>query len=239
MLNEKDHHSTCEFAAEIVSYIYNENTFVEGQLFEKHLGECTFCVEEFAAISEARFDIYEWHKEAFVPLSTPEIVIPYPVRSIENVGLLAGFREFLTGSWPSLAAAFGGLALVVAFAAVFFSSFSSGPEQIARNDAGNQAGSANNTIRTEVNSSGGGTSTLAVVPTETVVDIPQTGLPAKAISGSRTRRPLRQLQASTNRSNSVRTQGTVATAPSLSGVGEEADNSLRLSDLFDEIGSLR
>jgi len=101
---------TCGFEHEIVSYMYDELGAAERMQFETHLVDCTPCTDEFAAVSLSRFSVFEWQKEEFAPLATPEIVIPYatPQRIGEDsaVGVFAGLR----GVWsifttPAMAAA--------------------------------------------------------------------------------------------------------------------------------------
>ncbi len=104
MLNNGNN-SKCEFTGEIVSYLYNESGTSQRRIFEKHLADCTVCTDEFAAISNARFSVFEWQKEAFAHLLTPEIVIPYGskkgfVQAADDSGFWAGLRRLV--SFPSL-----------------------------------------------------------------------------------------------------------------------------------------
>src|SRR5687768_3655002 len=100
MLRNTNNHR-CGFADEIVSYIYDEIGATDRRRFESHLSECDGCTEEFAAVSNARFSVFEWHREEFAHLLTPEIVIPYAAKQTtvaesSSKGALAGFRGFLT-----------------------------------------------------------------------------------------------------------------------------------------------
>ena len=67
----------CGFGDEIVSYIYDEMDAAGRRKFESHLASCTLCTDEFAGISDARLSIFEWNREDFAEMPTPEIVIPY------------------------------------------------------------------------------------------------------------------------------------------------------------------
>ena len=103
MLNNENEKS-CGFADEIVTYIYGEISETERSKFEMHLVDCMSCTDEFAGISNARFAIFEWQKEEFAHLSTPEIVIPYTAKPkpAEAIGFFAGLRGLLTLSgWSS------------------------------------------------------------------------------------------------------------------------------------------
>ena len=76
MLNPNHKNLSCEFAEQIVSYLYGENGGAEKQKFEKHLKNCEPCAEEFAAFSEMRFAFAEL-KDEFSLMKTPKIEIPY------------------------------------------------------------------------------------------------------------------------------------------------------------------
>ncbi len=85
---------------DIVSYIYDEIGEADRTKFETHLRGCHECTNEFAGISNARFSVYEWRREEFTDLPTPEIVIPYVTKTTveeeTSVGLWAGLRGWLT-----------------------------------------------------------------------------------------------------------------------------------------------
>jgi len=90
----------CPFADEILSYIYDEIDAAERTKFEDHLVGCYVCTDDFAAVSEARFSTFEWRREEFAHLPTPEIVIPYAAGSREaersRLGFLEGIQTFLS-----------------------------------------------------------------------------------------------------------------------------------------------
>ena len=107
--------ANCGFADEIVSYIYDESGEVERRKFETHLAGCSTCTDEFAAISNARFSVFEWQKEEFAQLPTPKIVIPYARDAVrdqaDSPGFFASLGAFLT--FPRFAAAAGAIVLGV------------------------------------------------------------------------------------------------------------------------------
>src|SRR5205823_10518511 len=95
------HDKSCEVFAEIGSYLYNETSAAERRRFESHLSNCDMCTDEFAAISNARFSIFEWQREEFANLPTPEFHIPYAVtraRAIQEKpkGFLSVFDKALS-----------------------------------------------------------------------------------------------------------------------------------------------
>ena len=112
---------TCSSSADLVAYLYDELGTAERSLFETHLLDCGTCTDEFAELSFARFDVYEWHRDEFVPLETPRFVIPYSEAAAKK-SWLDGLRGFLTshGQWVTAGGAFA-LAAVV-FGAVYVSS---------------------------------------------------------------------------------------------------------------------
>jgi hypothetical protein len=96
MLNNNGNKNNCGFADEIVSYIYDEIGASKRAKFEDHLAGCSNCTDEFAAVSEARLSVFEWHREEFAHLPTPEIVIPYKrAHEDHSVGLLTGISRWL------------------------------------------------------------------------------------------------------------------------------------------------
>src|SRR5437773_5599682 len=116
MLNNNNHDQSCEFFTEIVSYLYNETGDAERRKFESHLSHCGVCTDEFAAISNARFSIFEWQREEFAKLPTPEFHISYAavkpaaMADVEYKGFFSGLRKaFSLGSWESAVPAFGAL----------------------------------------------------------------------------------------------------------------------------------
>ncbi len=67
----------CVHGEEIVSYLYDEMPAAGRKEFETHLLECSSCTHEFAGLSLARLEVYEWNGREFAKLPTPPIVIPY------------------------------------------------------------------------------------------------------------------------------------------------------------------
>jgi hypothetical protein len=84
----------CGYVEVMLSYMYDEIAAGDRERFENHLAECVGCTDEFAAIADARFFVYEWQKLEFAEMPTPQIVIP--------VGAAA--REARVGIFDSVAA---------------------------------------------------------------------------------------------------------------------------------------
>lgn len=230
----------CEFTDEIVSYMYDEIVESERTKFEEHLVDCTVCTDEFAGISNARFSMFEWRKEEFAHLPTPNIAIPYQEKA-EAAGFFAGLRDLLTLSgWPAAATVAAGLIVSIGlgFAAMNYV-------------GGNQDMAANKSTDVAV---------PPVVSPDNKVQAPSVGEPVKidngtVIVGNTGDRQIRPLRASSNAqrprneravttvsqrpNNTVvrNPSATTAKAPALTNYDDTDDESLRLSDLFDEGGA--
>ncbi|MFN0140508.1 MAG: hypothetical protein ACKVQW_10550 [Pyrinomonadaceae bacterium] len=87
----------CPFEDEIVSYMYGEIDSPERDEFETHLAKCMTCTDDFAAISNARFSVFEWRKEEFDALATPNIVIPELAKPATSVSVESGWFDSLAG----------------------------------------------------------------------------------------------------------------------------------------------
>lgn len=109
----RDETMNCRFEQEMVSYLYGEFGQSERDVFESHLETCSSCVDQFAALSDARFSVFEWQREEFVPMETPAIEIPWntPVGKPAPAGWLTGFVELFAFVRPPLAMAAGALVL--------------------------------------------------------------------------------------------------------------------------------
>lgn len=227
----------CKFTDEIVSYMYDEIGEPERSKFEQHLMDCTVCTDEFAGISNARFSMYEWRKEEFAHLPTPNIVIPYHEK-VEAIGFFAGLRDLLTLSgWPAAATVAAGLIVSIGlgFAAV---NYLGGGLEMASNTSTNIAVppvvSPDNKVQAPDPVSN---------ENENVVvgnNVDRQARPLRASSSAHRPRIERALTTVSQRPNSkvVRNpSATTAKAPALTNYDDNDDKSLRLSDLFDEGGA--
>lgn len=228
----------CPFADEILSYIYNEiDAFARGK-FETHLADCVVCTDEFAAISHARFSVFEWQKEEFAHLATPEIVIPYGATQnsvVENasMGFLAGLRGLLSiRNWPVAVAAALLVCLGLGFLAMNY--IGRGDQQIAfevDNQSVPPVVSPDNSVDPDVTKIPQGDVSTASNNSSSRRET----RPGRVTENRRTR-PDRQTTAGTQKSvNNVRASQ-VPKAPVLYGYDDNDDKSLRLTDLFDDDG---
>jgi anti-sigma factor RsiW len=216
----------CEYSESVVAYLYDELPVRETSIFEAHLEHCILCTDEFAAVADTRYSVYEWHKEAFVPLATPRFVVPQePLR----VGVWAQIAGLFATMRPTLAFA-GGMAAVLLATFVGFNMLGPAETDIAANsvpvvqpatitvptpsvvEPQFAVDSAENTPQLTKTRTLRATRTV-VKPTVERKPIPKT---VEAGIGN----PLRQARK----------------APALSNDVEVEDESLRLTDLFDEVG---
>ena len=248
MVNEmvnNGNNKNCGFDDAMISYIYDEITTAERRTFETHLVNCSACTEEFAEISGARFSVFEWQKEAFAELPTPEIVIPYAKpRSVETqeAGFFAGLRGLFGGfGMPVAVGAAVLICLGIGFAAL---TLMRGDDQIAANVVVEQPKLPQNNaaekplVNKEPTSVGTGETVKANDNEETTPSLREVK-PVKAVAESKRPRPVKQFTAEASGRIS-RPQPPTRKAPALSNFDEASDRSFRLTDLFDdEIGSIR
>lgn len=222
---------TCSSSADLVAYLYDELGTAERSLFETHLLDCGKCTDEFAELSFARLDVYEWHRDEFVPLETPRFVIPYS-KAAAKKSWLDGLRGFLTshGQWATAGGAFA-LAAVV-FGAVYVSSLNKTVDM-----ASNNTPEIFTPDRTQpINSP-------AIPPVEAKKEMPAVspaleiteGGPSvvKASTPRKVPKPANSLVTVHNISQPVVIKS--SKAPRLNDFEDEDDNTLRLGDLLADV----
>ena len=123
----------CGFSADMVPYMYAELPAAESAIFETHLLDCTACTDEFASLSSARYEVYDWKKVEFDMIPTPSFVVPVAFESDPAMSWTEKIRAAFSASWAVPSVAFAAVAIVSIFAVIFISS--SGENiQIASND---------------------------------------------------------------------------------------------------------
>lgn len=227
----KDVNNTnCRYSADIVPYMYGELASAETASFESHLRECTGCTDEFAAISGARYEVYDWKKLEFDPLPTPPVRVPFG--EVATVGWVERFQAVFARSRAVPGFAFAGIAVVAAFAAVFLLNSQDGsPEQLAANRSRDPvvAQPENQTPTVLITDSEIGTIAKPASGRLNEADRPPVSQPRRAVreirrAGPRPAEPRMTTAASRNRA-----------APRLNEFSDEEDNSLRLAELFEDV----
>lgn len=222
----------CRYAGDVLAYLFGELSPEGRERFEEHLPDCQICVDEFAELSDARYSVYEWKSVEFAPLETPRFVLPSA--SAKN----SWFDSIRTAfAWKGVALA-GGLAAVLIFALL-------GPVLLRNADG--------DVIASDVENDVSPATKATAVPERMAVE--DTALPAEIENATRTntnsvnepaRTARRAVRPSTTklagrsraRTNSAPPRGDIQRLQNSATLGQyvdDKDESLRLSDLFDDL----
>ncbi len=262
MINENNHqNASCRFAEQTVSYLYDEIGASEKSALESHLPFCTSCTDELAGFFAVRTSIREWRAEDFANLSTPVFEIPSPEKTFAQA--LGEWLKTISASlapsrtWaPTVTAGFA--LLVVCAGLIWFVKNSSQDGNIAGNHqqvnyqikdappAGNfginsmvAAATPDQTGKITAESSKRIISQAknnlpednATMPEKTVVPAAFNKIPPvsikKPVSTRTDKNNLKPMPKTAARNN-------IPTLLPAAG-GEEEENSLRLSDIFEEV----
>ena len=121
---DKLHNSGGGHEADLVSYLYGEMDPAARDRFELHLETCDPCAVELGAYADARLGVIEWRRNDFEHLATPAIIIPEP----KHVTTLVAERpQSIWSAWveaiyslPRLVQAGIGLAAAAVLLSVFY-----------------------------------------------------------------------------------------------------------------------
>ncbi len=117
--------SSCAFAEQIVTYLYDEANSQEKTDFEAHLANCENCADELAGFGAVRFSVRDWRTREFSNLATPAFAIPRTdspetvADTAEKSSWLADLRRLLTFS-PASSAASAAFLIAAMVAGAFF-----------------------------------------------------------------------------------------------------------------------
>jgi anti-sigma factor RsiW len=225
MRHEND--KICGQEDQLLSYLYEDGTVASREEFESHLAECEACTDEFAAVSLARFSVYEWHKEEFVPMPTPQIVIPYDAKP---VSIWAGLREAFSFNWATASLAAASLLVIAAFGAYVVSIDNAGVAEVNLANVNNVA--APTPANIDVSKPTSVVSNDAVVPVKAMNEEPtRVARPIKTVQAKRDVRPSQPMIRNDAKNAAVATSNNNRTINAVDDDSE--DTSLRLTDLFD------
>lgn len=233
------HHNFHDDGIGLVSYIYGELDAASRSAFEAHLTECDECVFQLAAFADARLGVVEWRRADFDVLEMPVILIPdnspfQPARE----GIFSGYAKSLT-ALPLFARAGIGLAAAALLVTLIYFSL---PKPRSNEEIAVNSNSGMPTVKTkgpEIE----GPSASATQPDvfaqdkRDIQDAPHFARREPSVSRGTT--ASRQLRVSTpvqTRKRNPQMQA-VTPAPRLNTFEEDDDKSLRLTDLFAEIGT--
>jgi hypothetical protein len=102
MMSNNHKNSGCGYEAQLVSCLYGEASAQEIEAFESHSQTCLKCAAEFESFAGVQFSINDWKAKEFAALETPRIEIPYEKPTRENepsgreVSWSAGLRDLFS-----------------------------------------------------------------------------------------------------------------------------------------------
>jgi Putative zinc-finger len=258
MTNNNHKNSSCGFAEQLVSYLYEEIDGTEKTVFEAHLKNCSNCSDEFAAFSGVHFSINNWKIKDFSNLETPLIEIPYkdsvtPTKTQEISGVtdswLSGLRalfSFSPRAWSLATASFAVLAVCAVIALFAFNSRQ--PNDVATANK-NQikpiiAPTVENTPpETNVNSNENNQSEKQpkqqVEPKSSQPELATEQNPKniRPIKASTNPRPVQKVENIRKNNDIKNKQNKDKVAPKILTEPDDEDDTLRLAELFEEIGT--
>lgn len=250
MFEKNGHDPSCNFAVDIVSYLYSEIGGAEKREFESHLAGCTTCSAELASFSSVRSSVSSWRAQEFDPLATPVIDIPFETQ-IEAAAagwqgtILTGFKKlFAFSPWPPAAVGFAALAVFIGLGFLAFSYMNRSGNDLAKNKAVDNpivsptAEPVKDTGDVAINNSNSKSGSDDKVITPPRAPEPEgTVVKASVTQGTPKNKPLK---AGAETDTPKKAPDKPATqqnkkAPNLNNYTEEEDSTLRLTDLFEEI----
>ena len=99
--NHHQKNGSCRHSAEVVEFIYGDLRGEQKTNFETHFSKCAECADEIKAFSGIHFAISDWKKAEFDNLPTPVIEIPYEYSTVstqnagENFSFFDAVRRFI------------------------------------------------------------------------------------------------------------------------------------------------
>lgn len=228
----EEHNEICMQGGDMLAYLYDEMSAGQRDSFELHLADCISCIDGFAELSQSRYSVYEWKKLEFDPLQTPEIPIPFKEAAVPFFDKVkAVFSRF---GWSSAIPAFGSLLIVGFIGFVWLGGVRDQDNLLAENAP---TPSITPPPQTKQPVSDTGIEPMLkvtpVLPSTTAKkQVDEKIVPVKASN----RNPVQRTSPSKTQNASQTTRTGV---PTLADHDEDEDDTLRLSDLFEEIDTSR
>ena len=253
MLNNNHKNLTCAFSESLISYLYDEIGGAEKAEFEAHLVNCAACSDELSELGFARTAVYEWRVEEFDSLATP--FFETPVSVIKTPETNAVSPTWISG-WQNLFSFKPMFAL--ATAAIFVALFGIGlkvfnlrngiesNQDLAKAVNPNASPTIDKSIekKDEIAQDVNKSMVSEILPSKVSVKKPVASkiTPIKTASNSPISNsvnivPTKVLQRAENVNNKPPVVKKSAKIPTLIDAPEEEDKSVRLADLFEEIGT--
>lgn len=225
--------NTCRAGSDVLAYLCGDLSPEGRDRFESHIEACDSCVDELAELSFPLYSVHEWKNVEFAPLATPRFVVPIaePVRASWLQTVPAAF------AWKGLAVA-GGLAVVLFVAIGFILLRQPDNDTVAVGVESFQPDIDANTspVRVPEDQPQVVVTNPATDSEPATVPKPRTASAPRAVTTANSKQVRRSpVRTSTvaRTTNAQRLQN----SPTLAQYAEDRDESLRLSDLFDDFGT--
>lgn len=250
MFEKNGHDPSCNFAVDIVSYLYNEIGGAEKREFESHLAGCNACSAELASFAGVRSSVTHWRATDFDPLATPVIEIPFETAagpagaSWWSGTILTGFKRlFAFTPWPPAAVGFAALLIFIGLGFFAFSYLNGSGNDMAKNKAADkpvvaptvdpaknsgEVASVNN--NTQQKGDERAVPPVKPLPEGTAVKVVET----QTVQKNKQVKPAPDTVAPKRAGDKVTTPQNQK-APNLNNYTDDEDTTLRLADLFEEI----
>jgi hypothetical protein len=227
----------CGFSADMVPYMYAELPAAKSVLFEDHLLKCTTCTDEFASLSTARYEVYDWKKLEFDKIPTPAFATALKSELAPTTSSWTDrVRAAFSAGWAVPGVAFAALAIVSIFAAIFVSS-GGDDMQIAAKDISNTAAETE-LVKERTEDSGRFEHSEPIDKTAIKSAGPVVASAPSAAPRADSRKAALRRTKATSRSYEF-TQASARNVSKkilrLNEFAEDEDNSLRLTELFDDL----
>lgn len=219
-----DANNLCTHGGDMLAYLYNEMAPADRETFEVHLADCGTCIDDFAELSQSRYPIFEWKQLEFDPLPTPRVLVPFETQAVSWFDKLRASLAFRPAFAFGTVAAVAVLASITAFVVIR----GSGSTEVA-----NVAPVVTPSLpspSTEIDEPEGRSKVLVEEPRK---EPSRSEAPKVVKASGRNAKPTIQ----PNRLKTTQQARRNESLPTLNSVDEDEDDSLRLADIFDEIGT--
>lgn len=258
--NNYNNSSSCAFAEQLVSYLYDEADAREKLKFETHLESCSICADELSAFGFARSAVLDWRAEEFSTLPTPTFDVPFAeskesfssaVAVNENRSWFDGFRRMFSFNSMKATTAFAVLIVSIGIIWLAFNSFDG--NQIAKNEANKNAIQAAVSPTVEIVKKSEAENVIEKIDGESsassgIINSPQQPVnrekpdsPNESVVKVSSVAPKNKADDSARNPKETNKNGTKTLPvrkkqiPNLNDAADEADETIRLADLFDEL----
>jgi hypothetical protein len=229
-MKEFENTGECSHSHDLISYVYNEMDISGRDRFDSHLADCSSCIEELANLSLSFYSVHEWRKLEFDPLPTPYFQLP----AAKHKASFADRLWDLFSPAPGWVAA-GSLAalLLTATIGILTLKDSSNPELAGISEIGEVPVAS-------IDTNTGSAEVPSVETYQSSTDLKEPRVEKTIETDSPAKSEPKQQPKTLRNTAPVRTErGSTAVLssafPQLTEFDELQDDSLRLSDIFDDI----